>query len=64
MTVKVKRKLLEQQSKLMQERTEWETMQTDFNYDEDFYKFCEYKMQLLDEETEQIRHILEMGCCE
>lgn len=48
----------------MQERDLWEQMQTDFSYDEDFYKFCEWKMNLLDEEAEQIRYVLEMGCCE
>lgn len=64
MTVKARRNLLEQQTKLMQERDLWEQMQTDFSYDEDFYKFCEWKMNLLDEEAEQIRYVLEMGCCE
>ena len=48
----------------MKEHDLWEQMQTDFSYDEDFYNFCQWKMQLLDEEAEQIRHVLEMGCCE
>lgn len=64
MTVKAKRKLAEQQNKMVQEREEWRQIQTDFSYDEDFYKFCEWKINLLNEEIEQIRHVLEMGCCE
>ena len=64
MTVKAKRKLVEQQNKMVQEREEWRQIQTDFSYDEDFYKFCEWKINLLNEEIEQIRHVLEMGCCE
>lgn len=64
MTVKTRRKLIKQQKKLMQERKAWEQMQTDYSYDADFYKFCEWKMNLLDEEAEQIRYVLEMGCCE
>lgn len=64
MTVKARRKLIKQQKKLMQERESWEQMQTDYSYDEDFYKFCEWKMNLLNEEAEQIRYVLEMGCCE
>lgn len=64
MTVKARCNLIKQQKKLMQERKAWEQMQTDYSYDEDFYKFCEWKMNLLNEETEQIRYVLEMGCCE
>lgn len=64
MTVKAKQELLKRQSKLMKEHDLWEQMQTDFSYDEDFYNFCQWKMQLLDEEAEQIRHVLEMGCFE
>lgn len=64
MTVKARCKLIKQQKKLMQERKAWEQIQTDYSYDEDFYKFCEWKMNLLDEEAEQIRYVLEMGCCE
>lgn len=64
MTVKARRKLIKQQKKLMQERKAWEQMQTNFSYDEDFYKFCELKINLLNEEAEQMRYVLEMGCCE
>lgn len=64
MTVKARCNLIKQQKKLMQEREAWEQMQTDYSYDEEFYKFCEWKMNLLDEEAEQIRYVLEMGCCE
>ncbi|MCI7131009.1 MAG: hypothetical protein MSA09_10780 [Lachnospiraceae bacterium] len=64
MTVKARRKLIKQQKKLMQERKAWEQMQTNFSYDEDFYKFCELKINLLNEEAEKMRYVLEMGCCE
>ena len=64
MTVKAKQTLIERQTELMHERDLWERMQTDFSYDEYFYKFCDWKMNFLDEEAEQIRHVLEMGCCE
>lgn len=64
MTVKSKRELIKRQAELMQEYSRWEAMQTDFSFDEDFYNFCQWKMQLLDEEAEQIRYVLEMGCCE
>lgn len=64
MTVKAKQALIKRQAELMQEYGQWEAMQTDFSYDEDFYRFCQWKMELLDEEAEQIRHVLEMGCCE
>ena len=64
MTVKARRNLIKQQKKLMQESKAWNRMQTDYSYDEDFYKFCEWKKNLLDEEADQIRYVLEMGCCE
>lgn len=62
MTVKAKQALIERQTKLMKEYDAWEKMQTDYSFDEDFYNFCQWKMQLLDEEAEQIRYVLEMGC--
>ena len=57
-------KLLSNQQKLMYERNFYEQMQTDFSYDEDFYTFCVWKIHMLDEEAEQIRYVIEMGCCE
>ncbi|MBD5495433.1 MAG: hypothetical protein HDR12_14000 [Lachnospiraceae bacterium] len=62
MTVKAKQALKKRQAELMQEYHQWEVMQTDFSFDEDFNYFCQWKMQLLDEEAEQIRCVLEMGC--
>lgn len=47
--------------KLMYERNFYEQIQTDFSYDEDFYKVCERKMQNLDEDADQIRYIIEGG---
>ena len=47
---------------LMQERTFWEQMQTDYSHDAEFYKFCEWKMQRLDEEAEKLRYLQEKGC--
>lgn len=52
------------QKMLMWEREVWEQMQTDYSHDKNFYKYCDWKMNLLDEEAEQIRYVLEMGCCE
>lgn len=64
MTIQAKQTLIERQAELMQERDLWGQMQTDYSYDENFYRFCDWKMNLLDEEAEQIRHVLEMGCVE
>lgn len=65
MTVKSKQALIKRQAKLMQERDLWEQMQTDYSYDDNFYRFCQWKMQMLDEEAELIRHhIIDMGCVE
>lgn len=64
MTVKARYRLIEHQIKLAQDLDLWKQMQTDFSYDEDFYKFCEWKIHMLDEEAEQIRYVIEMGCCE
>ena len=60
----VRNKLILHQIKLAEDLDLWMRMQTDFNYDEDFYRFCEWKMHMLDEEIEQIRYVLETGCCE
>lgn len=64
MTVKTKQALIERQMALIREYEQWEFIQTDYSYDNDFYSFCQWKMNLLDEEAEQICHVLEMGCCE
>lgn len=63
-TSKSRQELANRQIELMLEHRSWESMQTDCSYDVDFYKFCQWKMDLLDEEAEQIRHVLEMGCVE
>ncbi len=59
MTVKIKLALEDRQAELMQEYHQWEARQTDYSYDMDFCSFCQWKMNLLDEETELIRGILE-----
>ena len=64
MTVKTKQALIERQMALIREYEQWEFIQTDYSYDNDFYSFWQWKMNLLDEEAEQICHVLEMGCCE
>ena len=64
MTIKAKQTLIERQTELMQERDLLGRMQTDFSYEEDFYRFCQRKMDLLGEKAEQIRYVLEMGGCE
>ncbi len=64
MTVTAKTVLKEQQRQLAEQYSQWEAMQTDYSYDEDFYRYCQWKMQDIDEEMEMIRRVLEMGCCE
>ena len=64
MTIEAKSKLVGHQQKLIQERRAWEQMQTDFSFDLDFYKFCTWKMNLFDEEAEQLRYVLETEGCE
>lgn len=59
MTVKAKQVLIKRQAELMQEYSQWEAIQTDYSYDTDFCSFCQGKMNLLDEEAELIREILE-----
>ncbi len=63
-TIKAKQTLIKRQAELIREYGKWETVQTDLNFDADFYRFCQWKLDLLDEEAEQIRHVLEMGGCE
>ena len=63
MSNKIRRKLEEEQLRLMQEYAEWEELQTECANDEEAYHICQWEMQLLDEKAEQIRHILEKGCC-
>lgn len=64
MNVKSKRRLVKQQNKLVLERKKWEQMQTDCSYDKDFCKFCEWKINILNEEAEKIRYVLEGRCFE
>lgn len=59
----VRCRLIEKQAKLMKEYAEWEELQTEYSDDEEAYNICKWEMQLLDEEAEKIRYILEMGCC-
>ena len=63
MSDKAKVILLERQAEIIEERTKWEMFQTNCSNDMDFYRYCDWKMNLLDEEAEQIRYVLEMGCC-
>lgn len=64
MTVKAKQVLIKRQAELMQERDLWSQKQTDFSHDIDFYRFCQWKMNMLDEEAGQLRYVIETGCCE
>lgn len=63
MNVNIRRRLIEEQTKLMQEYGEWEELQTECSDDEEAYHICQWEMQLLDEKAEQIRYMLETGCC-
>lgn len=42
----------------------YEQLQTEHSDDEYFYRCTQKEMDAIDEEAEQIRHVLEMGCCE
>ena len=53
---------MHKQEELMKERDAWERMQTDYSTDNAFYKYCEWKMNRLDEEAEELRLLLERGC--
>lgn len=62
MTVTRKSILMHKQEELMKERDAWECMQTDYSTDNEFYKYCEWKMNRLNEEAEELRLLLERGC--
>ena len=64
MTVKEKRSIEKQQNELMQERDNYERMQTEHSDDAEFYRYCQNNMDRLDEEAERLRRVLEVGCCE
>ena len=59
-----KQELIEKQESLMQDRAMYENMQTQHSEDAVFLTYCQHKMDRLDEEAEQIRFELEMGCCD
>ena len=48
----------------MKRREIYERLQTEHSDDEYFYRCTQKEMDAIDEEAEQIRHVLEMGCCE
>ena len=64
MTEQTRQELIEKQNSLMKEREMLESMQTEHSNDEEFYHYCQLNMDRLDEEAEQIRITLEMGCCD
>ena len=47
MTIKANRILLERQASIEVECIHWKTMQTDYSYDLDFYRFCDWKINSL-----------------
>lgn len=55
---------MEKQESLVQEYAMYKNMQTEHSEDTDFYRYCQHNMDRLDEEAEQIRFELEMGCCD
>ena len=57
-------RLRKQQKALMKRREIYERLQTEHSDDEYFYRCIQKEMDAIDEEAEQIRHVLEMGCCE
>ena len=57
-------RLKKQQKQLMQNRDFYEQLQTEHSGNEYFYRCTQKEMDAIDEEAEQIRHVLEMGCRE
>ncbi|WP_347223452.1 hypothetical protein [Bacteroides congonensis] len=53
-----------QQKALRRKYAIYEQLQTEHSDDEYFYRCTQKEMDAIDEEAEQIRHVLEMGCCE
>lgn len=64
MTDEARKELMKQQKALSREWEFWEELQTEFSNDIDFFRFCEWKKQLIDEEAEQIRYVFEVGWAE
>lgn len=52
-----------QQKALMQKRKIYENLQAKHSEDEYFYRCTQKEMDAIDEQAEQIRHVLELGCC-
>ena len=59
-----KYRLKKQQKELVRRYAILEQLQTEHSDDEYFYRCTQKEMDAIDEEAEQIRHVLEMGCCE
>lgn len=63
MNILKRHRLRMQQKALMQKRKIYENLQTEHSGDEYFFRYTQGKMDALDEQAEQIRHVLELGCC-
>lgn len=57
-------RLKKQQKELVRRYAILEQLQTEHSGDEYFYRYAQKEMDAIDEEAEQIRHVLETGCCE
>ncbi len=57
-------RLKKQQKELVRRYAILEQLQTEHSGDEYFYRYAQKEMDAIDEEAEQIRYVLEMGCCE
>ena len=64
MKILKKYRLKKQQKELVRRYAILEQLQTEHSGDEYFYRYAQKEMDAIDEEAEQIRHVLEMGCCE
>ena len=51
--------LLHRRERLDEARWAWEWLQTEYSYDRDFYRNCEWWLNQLDEDAEKIRILLE-----
>lgn len=48
-------------NEILKERELWESVQTDFSHTKLIYSICQKKMDVLDQQADEIRQVLEMA---
>ena len=48
-------------NEILKERELWESVQTDFSHIKLIYRICQKKMDVLDQQADEIRQVLEMA---